>query len=69
MIISWILGAGFNYNYPFNKNSAAFVRGNFNQHNNFSTSEFDIDVLSAETGYALIRENVRLINVRPLSAR
>ena len=54
------LGAGFNYNYPFNKNSAAFVRGNFNQHNNFSTSEFDIDVLSAETGYALIRENVRL---------
>ena len=54
------LGAGFNYNYPFNKNGAAFVRGNFNQHNNFSTSEFDIDVLSAETGYALIRENVRL---------
>ena len=54
------LGAGFNYNYPFNKNSSAFVRGNFNQHNNFSISEFDIDVLSAETGYAVIRENVRL---------
>ncbi len=54
------LGAGFNYNHPFDKNSAAFVRGNFNQHNNFSTSEFDLDVISGEAGYAVIRENVRL---------
>ena len=54
------LGAGFNFNYPFDKNSSAFVRGNFNQHNNFSTSAFDLDVLAGEAGYAVFRENVRL---------
>ena len=54
------LGGGFNYHYPFDKNSSAFVKGNFNQHNNFSTSAFDLDVLAGEAGYAVIRENVRL---------
>lgn len=54
------LGGGFNYHYPFDKNSSAFIRGNLNQHNNFSTSAFDLDVLAGEAGYAVIRENVRL---------
>jgi len=53
------IGTGFNYNYPFNKNRSAFVRGNYNQHNNFSTNAFDLDVLVGEGGYALISDNVR----------
>lgn len=54
------LGAGFTYNHPFDKNSSAYARMNYNQHNNFSTSSFDLDVLAGEAGYALIRENTRL---------
>jgi len=53
-------GAGFNYNYPFDKNRSAFARGNYNQHNNFSTSAFDLDVFSGEAGYAVISDNTRL---------
>ena len=54
------VGAGFTYNHPFNKNHSAYARANYNQHNNFSTSSFDLDVLSGEAGYAVIRDNVRL---------
>jgi tetratricopeptide (TPR) repeat protein len=54
------IGAGFNYNYPFDKNRSAFVRANYNQHNNFSTNAFDLEVLSGETGYAIISDNTRL---------
>ena len=54
------LGAGFNYSYPFDKNSSAFARASYNQHNNFSTNEFDLDVMAGEAGYATIRENIRL---------
>ena len=54
------LGAGFTYNYPFDKNHSAYARVNFNQHNNFSTNAFDLDVLAGEAGYAVIRDNVRL---------
>lgn len=54
------IGAGFTYNYPFDKNHSAYARANYNQHNNFSTNAFDLDVLSGEAGYAVIRDNVRL---------
>lgn len=54
------VGAGFNYSHPFDKNRSAFARATFNQHNNFSTNSFDIDVLAGEAGYALIRDNNRL---------
>lgn len=54
------IGGGVNYNHPFNKNSSAYARANYNKHNNFSTSEFDLDVMAGEAGYALIRDNVRM---------
>lgn len=54
------LGAGFTYNHPFDKNRSAYARVNFNQHNNFSTNAFDLDVYAGEAGYAVIRDNVRL---------
>jgi tetratricopeptide (TPR) repeat protein len=54
------IGTGFNYNYPFDKNQSAYARVNFNQHNNFSTNDFDLDVFAGEAGYAVIRDNSRL---------
>ena len=54
------IGTGFTFNYPFDKNRSAYARANYNQHNNFSTNAFDLDVLSGEAGYAIIRDNVRM---------
>jgi hypothetical protein len=54
------LGAGFNFNYPFDKNHSAFARANYNQHNNFSSSDFDLDVMAGEAGYAMLLDNSRL---------
>ena len=54
------IGAGFNYNYPFDKNRSAFAWANYNHHNNFSTNTFDLEVLSGETDYAVISDNTRL---------
>ena len=54
------IGTGFTYNYPFDKNHAAFARMNYNQHNNFSTSAFDLDLLAGEAGYVVTQENVRM---------
>lgn len=54
------IGGGLNYNHPFNKNSSAFARANYNKHNNFSTSTFDLDVMAGEAGYAHIMDNVRM---------
>lgn len=53
------IGGGFNYIYPFDKNRSAFARGTFNQHNNFSSNDFDLGVLAGEAGYAVISDNVR----------
>jgi len=53
------LGAWMNYNHPFDKNRSAFARVNYNQHNNFSTNAFDLDVLAGEAGYAVQKDNAR----------
>jgi len=54
------IGTGFTYNYPFDKNHEAFARMNYNQHNNFSTRAFDLDLLAGEAGYVVTQENVRM---------
>jgi tetratricopeptide (TPR) repeat protein len=46
------IGGGVTYAKPFSKTSALTLSANYSQHNNFSTSAFDIDVLAADLNYA-----------------
>ncbi|MEY4643046.1 MAG: hypothetical protein RLZZ227_3040 [Pseudomonadota bacterium] len=47
-------GGGATYAKPFSKTSALTLSANYRQHNNFSTSAFDLDVLAADISYARI---------------
>lgn len=54
------IGGGVTYTRPFSKTSAMSASGSYTQHNNFSTSAFDLDVLSADVSYAhVVRETMR----------
>jgi tetratricopeptide (TPR) repeat protein len=54
------LGGGVTYSKPFSKTSALTASANYTQHNNFSTSDFDLDVLAADISYAhVVRETMR----------
>ncbi len=48
------IGGGVTYAKPFSKTSAMTLSGNYTQHNNFSSSDFDLDVLAADANYAHI---------------
>jgi tetratricopeptide (TPR) repeat protein len=54
------IGGGVSYAKPFSKTSALTASANYTQHNNFSTSAFDLDVLAADVGYAhVVKETMR----------
>lgn len=54
------LGGGVSYTQPFSKTSALSASASYTQHNNFSTSAFDLDVLAADLSYAhIVRETMR----------
>ena len=54
------IGGGVAYTQPFSKTSALSASANYTQHNNFSTSAFDLDVLAADLSYAhVVRETMR----------
>lgn len=54
------LGTGISYQRPLSKTRALGFSANYNQHNNFSTSDFDIDTLSADANYIQFIDNLRL---------
>jgi hypothetical protein len=55
------LGGGVSYTRPFSKTSAISASANYTQHNNLSTSDFDLDILAADVSYAhIVRETMRL---------
>lgn len=54
------LGGGVTYTHPFSKTRALTASGTYTQHNNFSTSDFDLDVLAADISYAhVVQESMR----------
>ncbi len=52
-------GAGLTYNHPFTKNSGLVVNSSVNRHNNLGSSQFDLDSIVLDGGYARVRENNR----------
>lgn len=54
------LGTGMNYAKPLSKTATLNFSANYSQHNNFSTDDFDIDVLAGEFNYAKIIDDMRL---------
>lgn len=52
-------GGGMIYTKPFSKTSALNFNANYSQHNNFSTSAFDLDVLAADINYAHVSNDMR----------
>ena len=54
------VGGGVIYSLPFSKTSALSASANYTQHNNLSTSAFDLDVLAADVSYAhVVQETMR----------
>lgn len=54
------LGGGVVFTHPFSKTSALSASASYTQHNNFSTSDFDLDVIAADISYAhVVRETMR----------
>ncbi len=54
------LGGGVTYTKPFSKTSGLTAAANYTQHNNFSTSDFDLDVFAADIGYAhIVQDTMR----------
>jgi tetratricopeptide (TPR) repeat protein len=54
------IGGGVTYAKPFSKTSAVSATANYSQHNNLSTSAFDLDVLAADVSYAhVVQETMR----------
>lgn len=53
------VGAGLVYAKPFSKTTALNASLNYTQHNNFSTQDFDLDVVAADLNYSRIIDDMR----------
>ena len=54
------LGGGFSYIKPLSKTSSVTLNGSYLKHNNLDSSDFDLDVLTANVNYAHVINNIRL---------